>query len=407
MSCRNGWLALLVCTVSLPALSQDRLEVPGDHFSLEGALELFRKSGSPEEFERLLNSEDSKVNNLDLNGDGNIDYIRVIDRHEGNIHTFTLQAVVSATESQDVAVIELEKLDNGKAVLQITGDADIYGTETIIEPTEEVRINAGTSTARSVVNVWTWPSVQYVYGPYYSSWVSPWSWSMRPLWWRTWRPVGYYVYSPWWDSYRPYYSVCSTHRIVYAPRIYLPYRTTSVIVYNRHHGQIDHFRSDWRSNGYRGGRSSSGYSGGSGRQHRGSNQNWRNPSWSSNDRRDDHNGGRQDGERQDNRLHSGNNNKGWQHGDRNDFDASHNAWRENRNEQHVQRGGTGAIHPERNRPVSREGNSGGWHAHNGQPRVQHMMPSGSGASGNHNVHRQNSLGGKSGGGAATHRRGRE
>src|SRR5687768_17815048 len=50
-------------------------EVPGDNFSLEGALELFKQSDSPEEFERLLNSPDSKVNNLDLNGDGYIDYI--------------------------------------------------------------------------------------------------------------------------------------------------------------------------------------------------------------------------------------------------------------------------------------------------------------------------------------------
>src|SRR5882757_6814583 len=74
-------------------------EVPGDNFSLEGALELFKKSASPQEFEQLLNSPDSKVNNLDLNGDGQTDYVKVIDRADGNIHTFTLQAVVSDTEA--------------------------------------------------------------------------------------------------------------------------------------------------------------------------------------------------------------------------------------------------------------------------------------------------------------------
>ena len=222
---------------------QNRIEVPGDYFSLEGALELFKKSSSPEEFERLLNSSNSKVNNLDLNGDGETDYIRVINRNEGNVHTFTLQAVVSPTESQDVAVIALEKLANGKAVLHITGDEDIYGIETIIEPTEEVRINAGTSTARNVVNVWTWPSVQYVYSPYYSTWVSPWSWHRRPIWWSSWRPVTYYEYYGWWQPYRPYYTVCHTPRIVYAHRIYRPYRTTSVVVYNRHHSQIASYRS--------------------------------------------------------------------------------------------------------------------------------------------------------------------
>jgi len=231
----SGWTAVH---------AQDgRVEVPGDHFSLEGALELFKKSASPEEFERQLNSAEANVNNLDLNGDGDIDYIKVIDRNEGNVHAFILQAVIAETERQDVAVIELEKLANGKAVLQITGDEDIYGIETIIEPTEEVRINAGTSTAHTVVNVWTWPSVQYVYSPYYDGWTSPWSWSYRPIWWRPWRPVDYYYYYPRWESYRPYYSVCHSHRIVYAQQIYRPYRNTSVTVYNRHQTQITNYRT--------------------------------------------------------------------------------------------------------------------------------------------------------------------
>lgn len=222
-------------------------EVPGDNFSLEGALQLFKKSSSPQEFEKLLNSEDSKVNNLDLNGDGYIDYIRVIDRQEGNVHAFILQAVVSENQSQDVAVIELQKLDNGKAVLQIIGDEDIYGVETIIEPTDEVQTYAGTTTSRVVVNVWAWPSVQYVYGPYYSAWISPWTWVARPVWWYAWRPIAYYHYYPIWRPFRPYYSVCSSYRIGYAHRLYRPFRTTSVIVYNRHHRQIAHYRDDYRN----------------------------------------------------------------------------------------------------------------------------------------------------------------
>ena len=232
-------------------------EVPGDNFSLEGALELFKKSSSPEEFERLLNSADAEVNNLDLNGDGDIDYIRVIDRNKGAVHTFILQAVISPNESQDIAVIALEKLANGKAVLQITGDADIYGIETIIEPTQEVRINAGTSTANTVVNVWSWPSVQYVYGPYYDPWISPWHWSYRPIWWSPWRPVAYIHYYPRWDRYRPYYNICYTPRIRYAHEIYRPYRSTSVVVYNRHQTQITNYRSR-NASGYTRGRDNEG-----------------------------------------------------------------------------------------------------------------------------------------------------
>ncbi len=48
-----------------------------------------------------------------------------------------LQAIVSQNESQDIAVIELEKTGENNAVLQIVGDEDIYGEETIVEPSEE------------------------------------------------------------------------------------------------------------------------------------------------------------------------------------------------------------------------------------------------------------------------------
>jgi hypothetical protein len=40
----TGWIA---------AQGQYQTEVPGDNFSLEGALELFKKSASPQEFEKI------------------------------------------------------------------------------------------------------------------------------------------------------------------------------------------------------------------------------------------------------------------------------------------------------------------------------------------------------------------
>ena len=223
-------------------------EVPGDHFSLEGALELFKKSSSPEEFERLLNSPDEKVNNLDLNGDGYIDYIRVIDRQERNVHAFILQAVISEREYQDVAVIELEKKGDGEAVLQIVGDPDVYGIETIIEPTSEVRTYAGTRSSRTVVNVWTWPVVHYVYRPTYTVWISPWGWSRRPVWYRPWRPVTYVTYYHVWRPYRPHYAVCHTRRVVHAHNIYRPHRVTSVVVHNRYRPQIERYRTVYKDN---------------------------------------------------------------------------------------------------------------------------------------------------------------
>src|SRR4051812_39943438 len=90
--CFGLWMA---SSAQAQTVEQDSTGLPGDNFSLEGALEMFKKAGSPEEFEKLINSEDNKVNNLDLNGDGDIDYIRVIDKQEGDAHALILQASVS------------------------------------------------------------------------------------------------------------------------------------------------------------------------------------------------------------------------------------------------------------------------------------------------------------------------
>lgn len=250
--------AVMVCAImnssfATTPVSRDSTGVPGDNFSLEGALEMFRKAESPEEFEKMINTEDNKVNNLDLNGDGDIDYIKVIDKGEGDAHAFILQAAVSDRESQDIAVIELEKKGNDEAMLQIVGDEDIYGEQVIVEPADESRVSAPpaqtrartttTTTTNVVVNVWTWPVVRHVYAPGYVVWVSPWGWRARPVWWRPWRPVRYQVFYPYRAPYHRHYVVVHHHRVVHAHRIYTPVRTTSVTVHTRHRASVDHYRA--------------------------------------------------------------------------------------------------------------------------------------------------------------------
>ena len=45
----------------------DSLGLPGDNLNLYAVLDLFQKSETFEIFEKKLNEEDSKINNLDLN----------------------------------------------------------------------------------------------------------------------------------------------------------------------------------------------------------------------------------------------------------------------------------------------------------------------------------------------------
>ncbi|THU35823.1 hypothetical protein FAM09_20725 [Niastella caeni] len=255
-----GVLILLsFSTLKAQDQTPDSTGLPGDNFSLQGALELFKKAGSPEEFEKLLNTEDSKVNNLDLNEDGNTDYIKVVSKRENDVQIFVLQALVSEKESQDVAVIELEKTGKENAVIDIVGDEDIFGEETIVEPgdSQDNAFNEGFSSlaggpnmeiasmaspAGIVVNVWAWPCVRFVYAPSYALWVSPFSWRARPVWYRPWRPLAWHVYRPYRYHYRPRYAVVTTRRVVVAPRIYRPMRVTSVTVTKRHHVAVNNYR---------------------------------------------------------------------------------------------------------------------------------------------------------------------
>ena len=200
------------------AFSQEPTGLPGDNFSLEGALELFKTSESPEAFEKMLNTEQNKVNNLDLNGDGEIDYIKVIDKTQGDVHAFVLQAVISENEKQDIAVIEMER-NRDNATVQIMGDEDIFGEQRIVEPLEEVKTHAGTKSKKVIVNIYTWPVVQYVYGPAYNLWISPWGWHVRPVWWRPWRPITFHVFYRYHDPYRHRYVVVHTHRTKHAHQI--------------------------------------------------------------------------------------------------------------------------------------------------------------------------------------------
>lgn len=243
-----------ISTMNAQDAEEDSTGLPGDNFSLQGALEMFKKANSPEEFEKLINTQENNVNNLDLNEDGDIDYVRVIDKMEKDVHAFVLQVAVSETENQDIAVIELEKTGDESAMLQIVGDEDIYGEQTIVEPSEGEESDSDENKGADseyilskskavVVNVWLWPSVRFVYRPGYVVWVSPWRWKVYPGWWRPWRPLAWHVFHPLRWRYHHHYAIVHTHRVVHAHRIYTPVRTTSVTVRTRHSASVTHFRT--------------------------------------------------------------------------------------------------------------------------------------------------------------------
>src|SRR5262245_14664038 len=112
-----------------------RLGMAGDGLDLYAVMDLFQKSKTIESFEKSLNDDKLKINNLDLDLDKKIDFIKVTTKQKDLSFTFILQVDVSKKETQDVAVILLDKdKDTKKISMQIVGDEELYGKDYIIEP---------------------------------------------------------------------------------------------------------------------------------------------------------------------------------------------------------------------------------------------------------------------------------
>ena len=151
-------------TVTVSANSSDISE----GLDLKMVAKLFAEAKNLEEFETMLNNPDSAFCNLDLNGDGQVDYLRVVETGEGNKRLIVLQAILAKDIYQDVASIYVEKDEAKNEVkVQIVGDEYVYGTNYIIEPVYVYR---------PVIYDWFW-------GPAWVAWSSPWYWGYYPGWW--------------------------------------------------------------------------------------------------------------------------------------------------------------------------------------------------------------------------------
>ena len=97
-----------VTTVTVTNYNSD----PCFSLDLNAVAAAFAESRSVREFEEFLNSSRYMINNLDLNHDGWIDYLRVIETHRGYYHTFLIQACLDYGVFQDVATLIAERRSN-------------------------------------------------------------------------------------------------------------------------------------------------------------------------------------------------------------------------------------------------------------------------------------------------------
>lgn len=209
------FVVLMTGFVSSNVFSQTGIEpvalgLPGDNLNLYAVLDVFKKSPTLEEFERVLNDKSSNINNLDLNNDNVIDYIEVKSYKTGNFHSIILRVAINSKEYQDVAVIEVTKNSSGKVIVQIIGDEDLYGKDYIVEPSFSETPNPGYLGNKKVIisaNVDyyanDWPIVLQLFSPTFSVYVSPWHWGFYPVYWQPWTPIFFHFY---WNFNRHYYT---------------------------------------------------------------------------------------------------------------------------------------------------------------------------------------------------------
>ena len=152
-----------VTTVTVNNYNSD----PSFYLDLNAVAAAFAESRSVREFEELLNSSRYMINNLDLNGDGWIDYLRVIETHSGYYHTLLIQACVAPGMFQDVATLIAERRA-GTLYVEVVGDRYLYGYNYIVRPVFVKRPPMWDVYGRATYAVWSSPYYYDYYPSYYT-----------------------------------------------------------------------------------------------------------------------------------------------------------------------------------------------------------------------------------------------
>ncbi len=199
----RNYLTLILLVFASLSYAQES-DLMGEDFDLEALPGIIETVNNFEELEKAINDSTNDINNLDLNNDGEVDYVLIQEEAEGETHVAFIRVALSEEEFQDVASIEMEKLSSTTASFQIVGDEALYGKDYILEPeggvvdiseNTDVEPSGGGKGAFSLdfdvspllvrVTVCT-----AVFRPHYVAYVSPYGFVLRPVWFRPWRRVG-------------------------------------------------------------------------------------------------------------------------------------------------------------------------------------------------------------------------
>lgn len=144
---------------------------------LQALGELIKKSPNPAKLEEALNTPGS-INNLDLNKDGKVDYIKVNEESNGNDKILKFVDQQPDSSNVEVASVTIQKADNNQANMDISGNQAMYG--------DNYYYHSGFSFGEVLL-------MAYLFSPH-SMYYSPWGYRAYPGYYRPYAPVPMVAY---------------------------------------------------------------------------------------------------------------------------------------------------------------------------------------------------------------------
>ena len=189
------FIGIIISPVPQQSMAQDQTVTttskPGAAgLDLQAVSEIVKQSKDAADIESKLNAPGS-INNLDLDGDGNVDYIEVTEYGTGNMRGFSLTVTDSAGVKQEIATVEIQRVNN-TASINVVGNEDIYGPGEyytgVWAPTE--------------IGLWLylWHPHRFYYSPYHFGYY--------PSYYHPYRRIGY-------DSYHSHVTIIARPSVIH------------------------------------------------------------------------------------------------------------------------------------------------------------------------------------------------
>lgn len=186
----------------------------------------FAQSSSVKEFENMLNNSSYMLSNLDLNNDGYVDYLRVLETVQGYNHVFLIQAVLASNIYQDVATLVAELPSHGTPCVEVIGSPYIYGPNYVVRPVFLVT-----------------PAIYSCLRPvHYKPWTSPYYWGYFPSYYKRPAPIAISHYHAYVETFVGHHRYC--REVTYVQSVhYTNYINVTVNITRNDYGRMHPERS--------------------------------------------------------------------------------------------------------------------------------------------------------------------